>query len=1041
MLRQLLSLFLSTTIALNSLCQSFDEKDFTRYNISDGLSDNYVTAMQQDEQGYLWIGTDVGLNRFDGHSFKCYYQGSGNFSLLSSKISRLKKFAANQLGIISRSGFQLLNTNTLSLQNFIIEDSTAFTNYLNFVWDAAPLPGNSVALATASGFYVFDKEKKIVFRHDAYHLKDIKKKYIRFGRDIFDAGKNDYLVYVEVKGLRHYDPSTRQFRSIDHKEGEWRFFLSPPELKENWITKYQLNTDQYLFIHFEKNNIVWYDHATKKYVVNPLPFNCRAELSYESKITRLNDSAFVLNGGYNGFYYLILDRTTGKISCDGKKYLSSNKINLLFVDKDGRLWAGTPEGLLQQKLKKPFLTTFSFDATIFNDRLAGYFTDVYRYKEKLYATRYSSSNGLIIMDTSTMKIQKTFSFFGGDNKWNEIFSIQMYHPDTLWLGTNKGIIWFDTKTYRYGEIPLAIYLRPDLGMQVMLQKPNKNGEAWFTYLLNGVAGRYDIINRSFTYFTSQTKPPLPFLQIKNIAYDAYGDVWLNGHGLARWNNREKRFDTLITVYSGVKKFNDDILTLTADEHGSLWLHNEENGLLEYRIKEKKFIPYTIENGLPFYEFESFSPVVNDKFWIAGRSLLARFDIRSKQIIVFDRNDGLPSHKPTSHYMCYDETAGIFYLLCKNDIVKFPVQPKDVVQAVSELLIEELIVNSNHVLYKPGEKLKLKPQENNLDIHFSVVDFESGNDYVFAYKLNNDRSWINLGEQRNITLTGLPAGRYLIKIKATTKSGIEKDAELFFSIAPPFWKTGWFLVIATLVLIFGLYFLYRNRIKQVKQKANIDKQLAQTEMKALHAQMNPHFIFNCLNSIREMILNNENEQASLYLSKFARLIRITLNHSSKTFVSLEDTIDYLQRYLEMEQIRKNNFDYTIDVDEDLQLNEILLPPMLIQPFIENAIWHGASPKKNLQIDISFQKKGDELICIVEDNGIGINESLKKKETLPGEESVGIANIRQRIELLNEKYNLKSNIKIEDKAILSLNNETGTIVTLHLPVKTHDAPWKD
>lgn len=189
----------------------------------------------------------------------------------------------------------------------------------------------------------------------------------------------------------------------------------------------------------------------------------------------------------------------------------------------------------------------------------------------------------------------------------------------------------------------------------------------------------------------------------------------------------------------------------------------------------------------------------------------------------------------------------------------------------------------------------------------------------------------------------------------------------------------------------------------------------------------------------MILNNENEQASLYLSKFARLIRITLNQSSKPFVSLTDTIDYLERYIEMEKIRSSHFTYTIDVAKDLHADNIMVPPMLIQPFIENAIWHGALSKKNMEIHINFSKKGSELVCIVEDNGIGIEESLRRKENIASEPSVGIANIKQRIGLLNEKYNLQSTISIEDKSTLSRSNGTGTIVTLHLPIKTNESLW--
>ncbi len=234
---------------------------------------------------------------------------------------------------------------------------------------------------------------------------------------------------------------------------------------------------------------------------------------------------------------------------------------------------------------------------------------------------------------------------------------------------------------------------------------------------------------------------------------------------------------------------------------------------------------------------------------------------------------------------------------------------------------------------------------------------------------------------------------------------------------------------------AIYYLYRNRINQIQQKANIDKLLAEYEMKALHAQMNPHFIFNCLNSIQEMILNNENQQASHYLSKFAQLIRITLNNSLKPFITLQNTTDYLHRYLVMEQLRTSQFTYSIEVDEELQPKEIMLPPMLIQPFIENAIWHGASPGREIQLHIRFLRENHQLICIVEDNGIGIQASLKKKVSQLSDHSVGIDNIRQRIQLLNEKYDLHSSITIEDKSDLVPQNGTGTVVTLHLPIKNH------
>jgi LytS/YehU family sensor histidine kinase len=183
------------------------------------------------------------------------------------------------------------------------------------------------------------------------------------------------------------------------------------------------------------------------------------------------------------------------------------------------------------------------------------------------------------------------------------------------------------------------------------------------------------------------------------------------------------------------------------------------------------------------------------------------------------------------------------------------------------------------------------------------------------------------------------------------------------------------------------------------------------------------------------LNNENKEASHYLSKFAHLMRITLDQSSQAFVTLRGTLDYLHRYIEMEQIRNAHFTCTIDVDKTLDTNETVLPPMLIQPFIENAIWHGtAGSHRNININVEFKKQNNQLVCTIDDNGIGIKQSLENKsEEVNGHHSVGIANIKNRIHLLNEEYKLQSSVTIEDKNKVRGNHETGTLITLWLPLE--------
>lgn len=239
-------------------------------------------------------------------------------------------------------------------------------------------------------------------------------------------------------------------------------------------------------------------------------------------------------------------------------------------------------------------------------------------------------------------------------------------------------------------------------------------------------------------------------------------------------------------------------------------------------------------------------------------------------------------------------------------------------------------------------------------------------------------------------------------------------------------------------------LVGNKIKQVEAEqslavkrhelASINEQLAEAQMNALQAQMNPHFIFNALNSIKRMILDNETMNASKYLSKFALMIRLTLNHSRVTFVTLQETIEYLQAYLGMEQLRfGSSFCYKIETTGCLDEEEINIPTLMIQPLAENAIWHGLMPKEGeKKLMIRFLQTGDFVTCIIEDNGIGILRSEKMNQ-LNKRPHVGLENLRNRIKIMNEKYDMNCTLDITD---LGENNvhRTGTLATLRFKILT-------
>jgi sensor histidine kinase YesM len=258
------------------------------------------------------------------------------------------------------------------------------------------------------------------------------------------------------------------------------------------------------------------------------------------------------------------------------------------------------------------------------------------------------------------------------------------------------------------------------------------------------------------------------------------------------------------------------------------------------------------------------------------------------------------------------------------------------------------------------------------------------------------------------------------------------------------------VLAVLVLgsviayLINLYRIRQLRFKNILQKQEAIQnelllkhqfQLTESELKAIRSQMNPHFIFNVLNSIEAYIMDNDKQTASRLIQKFAALSRLILENSTKSLVTADREWKALKMYTELEAMRYNNaFSFNFDVDESLLLRTLLLPPMLIQPLIENAIWHGTNGNgQNIDIKVNFTTKGNQLVCIVEDNGIGITHSLLQKNKRDNHQSFGISNIKNRIELMNRKHSNESAITVEDKENLPGQSTTGTLVTITLPLE--------
>jgi sensor histidine kinase YesM len=252
----------------------------------------------------------------------------------------------------------------------------------------------------------------------------------------------------------------------------------------------------------------------------------------------------------------------------------------------------------------------------------------------------------------------------------------------------------------------------------------------------------------------------------------------------------------------------------------------------------------------------------------------------------------------------------------------------------------------------------------------------------------------------------------------------------------FWETWWFRLLILLLLTITIYLAYRFRIRQIqreeKLRSDYEIKLNELENSTLRSQMNPHFIFNSLNTINSFITRNEVSQANLYLTKFSKLLRLILDHSRQRKITLAEELKVVDLYVQVERIRfENKFDYKINIDANIDTSITEVSPLIIQPFVENAILHGLLPLTDGGlVQLSIKRENNLLLCTIEDNGIGRKKAMTNKKLSPkNRKSHGIEITLKRIELFNKENNINPPVVITD-LIDSKGNACGTRVEITL-----------
>jgi hypothetical protein len=331
---------------------------------------------------------------------------------------------------------------------------------------------------------------------------------------------------------------------------------------------------------------------------------------------------------------------------------------------------------------------------------------------------------------------------------------------------------------------------------------------------------------------------------------------------------------------------------------------------------------------------------------------------------------------------------------------------------------------NNQLYSISSGKELTYKQNDLRIKFTGISFKSRPGVIYKYLLvHGDDTISATTTNREVEFLSLDPGNYSFSVLACNKSGVWSSASAGFSfvIRPAWWQTWWFKWLLATSFVLVVYWFYLRKLKQVKERYELERKQASLQLTAIRAQMNPHFIFNVMNSIRNYMQNHDMKSAEKYLVSFSKLVRYTLDNSDMQVVTLEEELASLRNYVELEmQQFEEGFDFSVKVEDEIELSDYQLPSMLLQPFIENAIKHGISRiKEKGRICISISLKDGRLLIAIEDNGIGVESSITWNDAnRTGHKSKGTSIIFQRIEAFNKAYS--KNIRAR---ILNLSSADG------------------
>lgn len=975
--------------------------------INDGLPSNDIKCFFKDSRGLLWIGTEAGLCCYDGSTYKIFNETNGlKYDRVWSIVEDEKKniwlsLFGNGLAKYDGKKFTYYNKKD-GLVNNAIRKIHYSKKY------------KCLILATENGLGLFDGkhfksfvQKTISGKFQVVGLEETKEKIFITASysDVFNLIINADIQKSRLEKIFTPLMSYSSFVSDNTylSGGASRFLFT-----KNLITNKEITFPCPIIWDFAKDdenniycaswNVTDPNGGLFKYQNNKL-----TDITRQANITSTmlwcllydkETQQLWVGSGDKGIYRVDLSKQVKflKPSFFGLKGL---EIQELYNDANNTTWIGAKDNILL--LHKDLKYTLFDKATIWK-KISDYFkqkgmnpkTDE---EYKRFNTRNNFTSFNIVSDKQgNTWVNTTIGTFCFDKKYKILF--HKFSDGGHLIFNNYDQIyytWMYSDTFfmrnKFDWTQNTLFSVKDSAVPRDVTKIVKDGNIlWYATVGKGL-----FMYKDNAFYSLNAKGLFKENNIKDIIINDKGQLVIGTNSgkvyIAKWNG--KSLD-ILHIYKPYKEIYGTSISFVEQSNGSYFIGTNEGINV---VRNNKFIKLINKSeGLTDIQFNDCIKDKNGNLLIATNNGLIQLNVRE---------------------------------LSKNE------KAKNTPIKITTIKVNGKAFAKTDSLTRWGRyennEIKLDYNQNDVEIVFASNNTFNADKNVFRYKIVGlSDTWSDFESNDRIQLLGIPNGKYKLVLEGKNMGtgDVFHSETLRLIITPPFWKTWWFVLNSILLFLIIGFIIYKKRIQFIKKhergKAEVQKRLAETKMEALQSQMNPHFIFNAMNSIQNYIIDNNTDDALMYMGEFSKIIRQTLNNSSAQRIALSNEIEYLQSYIKLENMRfKNQVVFEFIIDEELDLFETEIPPMLIQPFIENVFVHAFdSHSVNPKLIVSFTQSDNYLFCKIIDNGKGMqSQNLNKLHA-----SKGIDLAKERIALFQ--------VDNENPITISSNPNKGTTVVLKL-----------